>query len=328
MSRQVNIIEQDGTSSRTTSVPAVFNLNVRQDLISFTHKNVAMNSRQPYAVKPGAGMRHSAKSWGTGRAMARVPRVRAGGTRRAGQGANANFCRGGRMFAPTNVNRRWNRKTLLSIRRYASAMAVAATSIPAYVEGRGHRIEQIENIPLVLSNKIDTEKTKEGIKILYNLGLKEELDKVEESKNIRAGKGKWRNRRYVLKKGPLFVYTSETSFTKAIRNIPGVDTERVENLSILDLAPGGQAGRLIIWMEDAFEKLTEIYGEMNEESKFKKGYTMGMDVAENIDVENIFYSDEVQEFIDIPNFIKKDKMVMEKNKLAEIQQYVEIEERI
>lgn len=49
----------------------------------------------------------SAESWGTGRAVSRIPRVQGGGTQRAGQGAFGNMCRGGRMFAPTKIWRRW-----------------------------------------------------------------------------------------------------------------------------------------------------------------------------------------------------------------------------
>lgn len=49
------------------------------------------------------GHQTSAESWGTGRAVARIPRVRGGGTHRSGQGAFGNMCRGGRMFAPTKV---------------------------------------------------------------------------------------------------------------------------------------------------------------------------------------------------------------------------------
>lgn len=37
-----------------------------------------------------AGHQTSAESWGTGRAVARIPRVRGGGTHRSGQGAFGN----------------------------------------------------------------------------------------------------------------------------------------------------------------------------------------------------------------------------------------------
>lgn len=51
---------------------------------------MAKNKRQPYAVSKAAGHQTSAESWGTGRAVARIPRVRGGGTHRSGQGAFGN----------------------------------------------------------------------------------------------------------------------------------------------------------------------------------------------------------------------------------------------
>lgn len=50
-----------------------------------------------------AGRQTSARSWGTGRAVARIPRVRGSGTFRCGQAALGNMCRGGHMYAPTKV---------------------------------------------------------------------------------------------------------------------------------------------------------------------------------------------------------------------------------
>lgn len=81
------------------------------------HTDLAKNKRQPYAVKFEAGMQSSAESWGTGRAVSRIPRVPGGGTHRAGQGAFGNMCRGGRMFAPTKTWRRWHRKVNINQKR-------------------------------------------------------------------------------------------------------------------------------------------------------------------------------------------------------------------
>ena len=83
------------------------------------HTDLAKNKRQPYAVKFEAGMQSSAESWGTGRAVSRIPRVPGGGTHRAGQGAFGNMCRGGRMFAPTKTWRRWHRKVNINQKRCA-----------------------------------------------------------------------------------------------------------------------------------------------------------------------------------------------------------------
>lgn len=69
--------------------------------------------------------------------MARIPRVRGGGTHRSGQGAFGNMCRAGRMFAPTRIWRRWHRKVNVNQRRYAMVSAIAASSVPALVMSKG-----------------------------------------------------------------------------------------------------------------------------------------------------------------------------------------------
>lgn len=86
------------------------------------------------------GHQTSAESWGTGRAVARIPRVRGGGTHRSGQGAFGNMCRGGRMFAPTKTWRRWHRKINTNQKRYAICSAIAATGVPALVMSKGNVI--------------------------------------------------------------------------------------------------------------------------------------------------------------------------------------------
>ena len=86
---------------------------------------------------PFLGHQTSAESWGTGRAVARIPRVRGGGTHRSGQGAFGNMCRGGHMFAPTKVYRRWHRRVNVAQKRYALCSAIAASGVPALVMAKG-----------------------------------------------------------------------------------------------------------------------------------------------------------------------------------------------
>lgn len=76
--------------ANTVPLPAVFKSPIRPDIVNFVHTNMAKNKRQPYAVSRKAGHQTSAESWGTGRAVARIPRVRGGGTHRSGQGAYGN----------------------------------------------------------------------------------------------------------------------------------------------------------------------------------------------------------------------------------------------
>merc|ERR1712000_62395 len=107
----VTILSADGSASGATHpLPKVFTSPIRPDIVQTVHTGMAKNKRQPYAVSEKAGHQTSAESWGTGRAVARIPRVSGGGTHRAGQAAFGNMCRSGRMFAPTKAWRKWHQK--------------------------------------------------------------------------------------------------------------------------------------------------------------------------------------------------------------------------
>merc|ERR1712032_644362 len=62
------------------------------------------------------------------------------------------------------------------------------------------------------------QKTKQALEMLKNLGCEEELTRVLDSKKIRAGKGKMRNRRYVMRRGPLVIYSEDNGIVRAVRN--------------------------------------------------------------------------------------------------------------
>ena len=53
---------------------------IRQDIVHRVHTNMNKNKRQSYGVNMKAGMQQSAISWGTGRAVSRIPRICGGGT--------------------------------------------------------------------------------------------------------------------------------------------------------------------------------------------------------------------------------------------------------
>ncbi|KAJ4744504.1 60S ribosomal L4 [Rhynchospora pubera] len=282
--------------ANSVPLPNVFLAPIRPDVVRQTHAHISCNKRQPYAVSKRAGHQTSAESWGTGRAVSRIPRVPGGGTHRAGQGAFGNMCRGGRMFAPTKIWRRWHRRVNTHLRRYAVASALAASAVPSLVMARGHKIESIPELPLVLSDSAESvEKTSAAIKILKQVGAYADAEKAKDSVQIRTGKGKMRNRRYTNRKGPLIVYGTEGSkIVKAFRNIPGVDVANVERLNLLKLAPGGHVGRLIIWTKSAFEKLDSVFGSFEKPSEKKKGFILPRPKMLNADLARIINSDEVQ----------------------------------
>lgn len=108
-----------------------------------------------------AGMKHSAESMGVGRGYARLPRIKGSGTGCQSNGAFANMARHGRMAFPLQTWRRWHRKINLKLKRHALAIALAATASPALVMARGHKIDNLSSIPLVVTDNLgECEKTK------------------------------------------------------------------------------------------------------------------------------------------------------------------------
>ena len=86
------------------------------------------------------------------------------------------MCRGGRMFAPTKVWRKWHRKINVNQKRYAVCSAIAASAVPALVMARGHRVEDVPEIPIVLENDFQKPmKTKVVMNTLRSLKLQKEL---------------------------------------------------------------------------------------------------------------------------------------------------------
>jgi large subunit ribosomal protein L4e len=287
--------ESSGKAVSNVTLPAVFNVPIRGDVVHDVHSLMAKNKRQAYAVYARAGMQTPAESWGTGRAVSRIPRVPGGGTSRSGQGAFGNMCRGGRMFCPNKIWRKWHKKISVNQRRYAVSCAIAATGVPGLVMARGHKIDDVPEMPLVLADSLNrVSKTKDAIAILKKCGAYDDVEKSKNSRKIHSGVGKMRNRRHTQRKGPMVVYDVSEGLDKAFRNLPGVELTLVDNLSLLDLAPGGHLGRFVVWTKGAFEKLDSIFGTFEEGAKFKSGFNLPRSAMTNADLARIINSDEIQ----------------------------------
>merc|ERR1719300_202424 len=82
--------------------------------------------------------------------------------------------------------------------------AIAATGVPALVMAKGHVINGISEVPLVVSDKVQSfQKTKDAVVFLRRNKAWADVAKVYATKRMRAGKGKLRNRRTVQKRGYL-----------------------------------------------------------------------------------------------------------------------------
>ncbi|KAK4138699.1 hypothetical protein BT67DRAFT_438013 [Trichocladium antarcticum] len=297
----VTVIGADGKATGATEVlPKIFGAPIRPDIVKHVHTGMAKNKRQPYSVSEKAGHQTSAESWGTGRAVARIPRVSGGGTHRAGQAAFGNMCRSGRMFAPTKIWRKWHVKINLGQKRFATASALAASAVAPLVMARGHQVSTVPEVPLVVDSAAvageAVAKTAAALGLLRAVGAGADLDKVKGSKKLRAGKGKLRGRRHRQRRGPLVVYSTETDgkdLLKGFRNIPGVETCPVDALNLLQLAPGGHLGRFVIWTSAAIKQLDSVYDA-------KKGYSIPNNVVSQSDLTRLINSSEIQSVLRNP----------------------------
>jgi len=303
----------------TAKLPAVFTAPIRLDVVQFVHTQMNKNKRQAYAVSVMAGHQTSAQSWGTGRAVSRIPRVQGGGTSRSGQAAFGNMCRGGRMFAPTKTWRKWHKKINVNQRRYAVSSALAASAIPALVMARGHKIDNVPEIPLVISDDLSTiDKTKKAMAALEKFGAADDVRKAKASRNIRRGKGKMRNRRYTMRRGPLVIYSDETKeICKAFKNLSGLELCHVSRMNLLQLAPGGHVGRFIIWTQSAFAQLDALFGTYTQASTKKSGFQLPRHSVRSGDIARIINSDEIQSVINTAKVVKR-VSVLKKNPLKNL----------
>jgi large subunit ribosomal protein L4e len=232
------------------------------------------------------------------------------------------------MFAPTKTWRRWHRKVNKNHRRYAICSAIAASAVTGLVMARGHRVDGLNEIPCVIADKtvVDIEKTAQALKILKAIGADADVERCKESKKVRPGKGKMRNRRYIVRKGPLVIYDQKSPMVKAFRNLPGVELCSVERLNLLKLAPGGHVGRLLIWTESAFKKLDALYGSYRKSSSLKVDYKFPRAVMTNASLARIINSDEVQSKVrparrQARNFIKKKNPLVNRGAMVKLNPY-------
>eukprot|EP00795_Rhopilema_esculentum_P003761 gene3761-15043_t len=228
------------------------------------------------------------------------------------------MCRGGRMFAPTRIWRRWHRHINKNQRRYATVSGIAATALPALVMARGHKIEKIPEVPLVVSNGVESlTKTKAAVALLKKLDAYDDVQKCIDSKKIRAGKGKMRNRRYTMRRGPLVIYNEDHGIRQAFRNLPGVELLKVDRMNLLQLCPGGHLGRFCIWTKGAFEKLDSLYGTWRKKSSEKSNYNLPRPIMTNPDLNRLINSDEIQKALQ-PRKARPHRAMRKKNPLKNV----------
>jgi len=247
---KVNLYALDGTVKEKIDLPKIFETPYRPDIIKKSFEVIHSNQRQPYGSDPLAGTRHAVASVGKGRGMSRVPRLTQGQA-----AALAPNVVSGRRAHPPKVERNWKEKMNKKEKQIAKYSALAATADKEIVTKRGHKFDEKITLPIIVDDKFEKiDKTKDIIKTLEKLGIYADILRSVHGKNIRAGKGKTRGRKYKIPKSILIV-SSKKIVQKSSRNLSGVDVVNPNQINIEHVAPGGIAGRLTIFTKSALKEI-------------------------------------------------------------------------
>ncbi len=241
---KASVVNVQGEKVGDVELPQVFESAVNEELINRAFWILFTHSLQPQGRSRLAGKEYSVESMGPGYGMSRVARVKGAGTRRAGQAGGIAGVVKGRLAHPPKaekvIYKRINKKEKLA----ATASAIAATARPDLVRKRGHRVDGSLALPIVVEDSLeDMSKAKDVLSFLEKLKLSDDVKRVKE-----RGSGA----------GPLIV-VSGGKILNVAKNVPGVEVVKAKDCSVLDLAPGGKAGRLAIYTVKAIKDIEERF---------------------------------------------------------------------
>ena len=254
---KAGVVGLDGKQSGQVEIPAVFGTELRPDLVKRVFWLVGSHELQPKGRDPMAGERTTAETHSppTGTGRSRIPRVKGDRYSKGGLAAGVASVVKGRLPHPPRSEKVIHLGVNRKERRLATDSAIAYTADLDAVKARGHRVSA-PALPMVVADDLETvDKTAELVAFLEKVDLKSELERVEGRTKRRTGKARLRGRVYRSGVGPLIVVTNDRGVGKAAGGIPGVDVTRVQDVSVLDVAPGGVPGRLTLWTESAMGAL-------------------------------------------------------------------------
>lgn len=292
---EVAVLGLDGSpeaGGRTAALPDAFSSPFRRDLVHKAYTILDSHRYQPKGVHPTAGMDNSADSLDppTGHGRSRVARMNASGAGgRGGEGGEVASTRGGRQAHPPRSGKRIYKRMNRTERRLALRSAIAATAMRGVVEGRGHRLPDGRDLPIVVSGEVEgIARASELVGVLGALGLRPDADRLARRRS-RSGRSALRGRPKKAGKSVLFVVGGgenggsdagpdaapgrgedggesgrpgrpatttpppPPALSRAAGSIPGIDVVRAGDLSVLDLAPGSEPGRLVVYTPDALD---------------------------------------------------------------------------
>ena len=260
---KAKILDLAGKEEGEIDLPKQFDEEYRPDLIVRAYHAERTRFYQPKGAYPLAGKQTSADYYGRRHAWRQIintgrshlPREKIPGGR-SGRVLIVPHAVKGRRAHPPKPAKKLVEKINLKEKHFAIRSAIHASTDSTLVKTRGHVFAG--QLPIVIASSFEgVKKVKEAKKILEAIGLKDDLDRARSGRQIRSGRARLRKGGYRQPKTALIVIGEDKGVWKATRNIPGVDTVKVAELDAELLAPGGDAGRLVVWTKDAIEKLSQ-----------------------------------------------------------------------
>jgi len=260
---KAKILNQEGT--KEIELPKCFSSSIRKDICQKCYEIEKKYS--PYAPYLLAGkqysasgkIRHARRKWKTsyGKGISRVPRkiFWRRGTQFYWQGATVTQAVGGRRAHPPRVEHFFKKlKINKKEKLIAINSALACTSSSEWLKKRYSSLKDKKlslDLPLIISSSLLKLKTKDFFSFLKGI-LGDVYEIAIKKKKVRAGKGKFRGRKYKESRGLLLVIGNSEE-----KKISQIDVKKVSELAIEDLYP---LGRLVIYTENAIKDLEKLYG--------------------------------------------------------------------
>lgn len=266
-----SVFDLEGKKGREIALPAVFETVFDPALIKRAVLAIESAKKQPKGNLKKAGRQNTALYRGArylptyARTInvekARLPRLKNRRGLLYGKVAGVAHAVGGPAAHPPLVETVLKEKINKKERRLALQSAIAASANSALVKKRGH-IFNVGQLPLVVEDKLESlKKTRDVVTAFEKIGVFSDVEKAKSKREIRAGKGKKRGRKYKKRKSVLIVTGKNSSAAKAARNLEGVDVVEARNLNSELLAPGTLAGRLTVYTESAIKEIGKLFAE-------------------------------------------------------------------
>ena len=259
---KTKLFDKAGKEKGTVDLPKNFSTKIREDILSKVFEAQKGLYAQAYGTKEGAGAQYSASGiskkkrhdWKAtyGKGISRIPRkiMSRHGASFNWIGATVACARGGRRpHAPRskkNLIKKVNKKELLLAFNSALSGTIDTRSLE-------RKYGKETRSGFVFDNAILKVKTKDFIVTMKKV-FGDSFSTVLKHKTIRAGIGKMRGRKYKSNAGLLFVLGNEEFMKRK-----GIEIANVNNLTIRDLSPNGEPGRLVCYTEKAIKDIEEKF---------------------------------------------------------------------